>query len=158
MNYFKLISEFQNIHRRSFEMATPAILNPDNVRPLIEGEWLQLDTAYKMDRGGDNAGDMTDEATVPSFAYFAERGRYETQALGKGPILYMTMYEAETKVMDSTGLAIGDQLAVFDLDLGGAGIIRRGLAEQSAGFVVGYVTRLPANNNGWLRFVSAFHG
>jgi hypothetical protein len=149
----KLVSEFQTIHRRSFELAVPTILDPTNVRPLVEGEFLQLDTAYKMARGGDNAGNLTDEALVPSFCYFAEQGRYETQAIGKGPMLYLGGYEADTKIMDATGLGIGDALTVYDLDLGG--IIRRGLGQQTlaTAFVIGYVTRLPGANNGFLRFV-----
>jgi hypothetical protein len=151
---FRLVSEFQTIHRRSFTLADPTILNPTNVRPLVEGEWLQLDGSYHMARGGDNAGNLTDEAAVPSFCYFAEQGRYETQAIEKGPFLYMGGYEADTLMMDSTGLAIGDELAVFDLDIGG--VIRRGLGEQSTGLIVGYVTRLPAANNNFLRFIKTF--
>lgn len=148
---FKLVSEFQTVQRRSFELTAPAILNPLNVRPLVVGEFLELDSAYKMARGGDNAGNLTDEATVPSFCYFAEQGRSEVQAIQKGPFLYIGGYEADTKIMDATGLAVGDELAVFDLDIGG--VIRRGLGEQSAGFVIGYVTRLPGVNNGFLRFI-----
>ena len=153
---FRLVSEFQTIQRRPFALADTGILNPNNVRPLVEGEWLQLDASYQMERGGDNAGNLTDEASVPSFCYFAEQGRYETQAIGKGPFLYMGGFEADTLIMDSTGLAVGDELAVFDIDVGGAGIIRRGLGEQSAGLIIGYVTRLPASNNNYLRFIKTF--
>jgi hypothetical protein len=45
---FDLKSEFQTIHRRPFELAEPLILRPTNVRPLVDGEFLQLTTAYKM--------------------------------------------------------------------------------------------------------------
>jgi len=148
---FKLVSEFQTIHRRPFELAAPAILNPNDVRPLVEGEFLQLDTAYKMARGGNNAGNLTDEATVPSYAYFAERGRYDTQAIQKGPFLYLGGYEADTLIMDSTSMVVGSAVSVFDLDIGG--VIRRGLGLLSAGYEIGRVTRLPANNGGFLRFV-----
>ena len=64
---FMLKSEFQTIHRRPFSLAAPATLKPTDVRPLVDGEWLELDGTYKMARGGNNAGNLTDEATVPSF-------------------------------------------------------------------------------------------
>jgi hypothetical protein len=152
MLLFNLKSEFQTIHRRSFELAVPALLNPNNANPLIEGEFLQLDTAYKMARG-------TGVSAVPSFAYFAEQGRYETQAIGKGPFLYLGAYEADTKVMDATGLSVGDPLTVGDVTV--ATLTRRGLlavATPGTDFVVGYVTRLPAANNNFLRFISCWTG
>lgn len=148
---FDLKSEFQTIHRRPFELADLAILRPTNVRPLVDGEFLQLTTAYKMARGGDNAGNLTDEATVPSFCYANERGNYVSQGLGKGPFLYGGFYEADTLIMDGTGMTLGGSVSVFDLDIGG--VIRRGLGAWAAGFVIGYVTRLPANNNNRLRFI-----
>ena len=153
MQNFRLISEFQTIHRRPFELADPTILDPTNVRPLVEGEFLQLDTSYKMARGGDNDAGTLDPAAVPSYCYFAERGRYETQAIQKGPFLYMGSYEADTLIFDGTGLTLGEALAVVDVDIGG--IVRRGLGQWASGIVVGYVTKLPANNNNYLRFMRA---
>jgi hypothetical protein len=143
-NNFKLTSEFQTLGRRSFPLADPTILNPTNAQPLVDGEWLQLNTSYQMARGTVNP------AIVPSFAYFAEQGRYETQALGKGPFLYLNSYEADTLIMDATGLVVGDALEVADVTIGG--IVRRALQEYTSGLIVGYVTRLPANNNNYLRF------
>jgi len=148
---FNLISEFQTIHRRPFELADPTILNPVNANPLVLGEYLQLDAAYKMARGGEAAG-----ATVPSFCYFAEQGRYETQAIQKGPFLYGGFYEADTKVFDGTGITtVGQPLAVGDVTYGS--LTRRGILLNPGGGVLtlGYVTRLPANNNGFLRFIRA---
>ena len=159
---FKLVSEFQTIHRRPFEFDAPTILDPTNVRPIVDGEYLQLTTAYKMARGGNNAlaGSPTpdDEATVPSFAYFAERGRYEVQAIQKGPFLYMAPYEADTLIFDATNgapgaaIALGAPVTVWDMTLGG--IIRRGLSGKigASAFIIGYVTRMPAYNSNWLRF------
>jgi hypothetical protein len=142
---FKLTSEFQTIGRRPFELAAPSILNPNDSNPIIDGEFLELNTAYKMARGAVNP------AAVPSFCYFAERGRYETQAIGKGPFLYLGWYEADTKVMLGTGIGVGDALEVADVTIGG--IIKRGLVKATTGLVIGYATRLPAYNNGWLRFI-----
>ena len=149
---FDLKSEFQTIHRRPFDLAVPAILKPTNIRPVVDGEFFQLATAvYKMERGGDNAGNLTDEASVPSFVFAAERGNYVNQAIQKGPFLFGGFFEADTLIMDATALAVGDPLGVWDLDIGG--IIRRGLGKWSAGFVIGYATRLPSTNNNKLRFI-----
>ena len=97
---FKLVSEFQTIHRRPFELADPTILKPTNANPLLDGEWCEHTAAYKMARGAGIA-------AVPSFAYFAERGRYEVQAIQKGPFLYLGDYEADTLIMDATSVKIG---------------------------------------------------
>jgi hypothetical protein len=159
MQYFKLVSEFQTINRRTFPFADQTGADPHSARPLIHGEFLQPGTGAtkgQMLRGGNDAvgtpGTPDDEAAVPSYCYFAEQGRYDVQALKKGPFLYMHSYEADTKVMDGDGIAVGDALSVFDIDTLGA-VVRRGLAKSGGGYVIGYVTRIPADNNGWLRFI-----
>lgn len=144
----KLVSEFQTINRRSFEFADPQVLNPNSVSPvpLVDGEFMELTaTDYKMIRGA------ADPAVGPSYAFWAEQGRYETQAIQRGPFLYGGFYEADTLIMDATGLVVGDGLEVGDVTV--ATLARRGLQEFTSGFIIGHVTRLPANNNGFLRFV-----
>lgn len=155
MQTFKLVSPFEPIHRRSFVLDDPEIIKATNARPLVGGEFLQLTTAYKMARGGDGSqstpGTPDDEATVPSFCFFGEPGRTEMQAIGKGTFLYGGFFEADTLVFDGDGLSLGSPLSVYDVDYGG--IIRRGLAlAGGSNPVVGFVSRLPANNNSWLRF------
>jgi len=142
----KLVSEFQTIQRRPFELAAPALLNPTNAQPLLDGEFLELDTSYKMARGS------ATPAEVPSFAYFAERGRYETQALQKGPFLYLGPYEADTLIMSSTSLTVGAALEVSTVTVGTSTWLR-GLKIYTTGHIIGYVTRLPASNNNFLRFI-----
>jgi len=142
---FRLVSEFQTIHRRPFELADPTILKPTATNPLLDGEFLELDTAYKMLRGAANP------SAVPTFSYFAERGRYEVQAIQKGPFLYLGPYEADTLIMDATGLSVGSKLEVGNVTVGG--LTKRGLKLLTTGLLVGYVTRLPANNKNFLRFV-----
>ena len=145
---FKLVSEFQTIHRRPFELASPAILSPTDANPLLDGEFLELDGSYKMARGS------ATPALVKSFAYFAERGRYEVQAIQKGPFLYMGPYEADTLIFDSTGItSVGLKLEVGDVAMGL--VTKRGLKVYSSGVVVGYVTRLPGANKNFLRFITA---
>lgn len=148
---FKLMSEFQTIHRRPFEMATPAILDPTNIRAVVDGEFFTQDTAYKMVRGGDNNAGTPDIGIVPAFVYAAQKGQTDVQAIQKAPFLYLNSYEADTLIFLGTSLAQGSPLMVRDVDIGG--IIRRGLGLATTGaFIVGYVSRLPANNNNFLRF------
>lgn len=144
---FKLVSEFQTIQRRPFELVDSTILNPVSVNPLIDGEFLELNTTtYQMKRGTANP------AVVPSFCYFAEQGRYEVQAIRKGPFLYLGWYEADTMVCDSTNVVVGSALEVADVTYP-AGFTRRGLKLATTGFVVGYCTRRPSENGGFLRFI-----
>lgn len=143
MQHFRLISDFTPIGTRSFGLADTAILNPTNANPLIMGEFLEIDSSYKMARGS------VTPAAVPSFAYFAEQGAYDVQGLGKGPFLYLNSYEAETLVVDTTGLAAGDGLEVSDITYGG--LTRRGLQKLTTGHVIGYVTRVASS--GWVRFI-----
>ena len=143
---FKLVSEFQTIQRRPFELYDSTILNPVSTNPLIDGEFLELDaTTYKMKRGTVNP------AIVPSFCYFAEQGRYEVQAIKKGPFLYLGWYEADTMVMDATTVVVGSPLEVNDVTYGT--LTRRGLKLATTGKVVGYCTRRPSENGGFLRFI-----
>ena len=147
---FNLVSEFTSIHRRSFELNDATLLDPSGADPLVLGEWLELlpTGGGKMIRGASGAAG----SLVPSFPVFSERGRYETQALGKVPMLYMGAFEADTKIFDATGIVtVGQPLMVADTGVGA----QRGLKlHTGAGvLVVGYVTRLPTNNNGFLRFI-----
>jgi len=147
---FKLTSAVADLDRRSFALADPTILRPaTSANPLVMGEWLDLTTAYKMQRG---SGDLS----VPSWPYFAEEGRYEVQAIEKGPFLYMGQFEADTMVFDGAAIsAIGQPLFVGDVTYGSIAGRKglKGIAGPSTEVAIGFVTRLPASNNGWLRFI-----
>ena len=164
---FELVDGFEFIRRRDWgveasaaDAAGHAPLNPLDARPYINGEWLQLNANYNMQRGGDNAGNLTDEALVPSWPIFMERGRTDTQAIpagrsatgviltGQTTVLWNHAFEARSDVCDSTGLTVGAALAVFDLVEPVTLIVRRGLGLAVAGTViVGYVTRLLDTND-----------
>jgi hypothetical protein len=153
MQTFKLVTEFQTLTRRSFPLTDPTLLRPQtSANPILMGEWLELDTAYKMARGAS----VADPALVPSFPYFAEEGQYEVQAIDKGPFLFLGSFEADTKVFADAAIStVGQLLYVADVDVGG--LTKRGLigdgAPPTGAVPIGYVTRLPADNKGWLRFI-----
>lgn len=142
---FRLISPFIAQNRRDLELADPAILRPTAAIPLLQGEWLELNTSYQLVRG------TADPAAVPSWPVFAESGRLDTQTINKVPVLYLNAFEADTLIFDGASLTLGAGLEVANVTYGG--LVRRGLQLLSTGLEVARVTRLPANNNGYLRFV-----
>lgn len=158
---FELVTELQTLTRRDFPLADPTLLQPLSANPLIDGEWLELTDKYTLDRvpditGHTAVGGTKEGANLLVFPVHTERGRYDTQAIGKSNILMLGMYEAETKVVDLTGLNVGDFLTVANLGAGaGAYQNKRGLAKQVAAsgvVIVGIVSRLVANS-GKARFV-----
>lgn len=133
---FTLISELMSVQRRDFDLAVPDLLNPINANPLIDGEWLNLNTSYQLARG---AGAYT----KPGWPVFMERGRYDTQAIGKTMVLFGGFYEAETRVINPTGLAVGDFLEVGDVTVDA--LTKKGLLEAAGAgqhWIVGVVTRV----------------
>lgn len=141
---FTLISELMSIQRRDFDLAVPDLLNPINANPLLDGEWLSINAAYQLARG---AG----EVAKPTWPVFMERGRYDTQAIGKTMVLFGGFYEAETRIVNVAGLVVGDFLVVADVNVDGT--VKKGLIEAAGAgqhWVVGIVTKPPAN--GRVRF------
>ena len=139
---FELVTELQTLTRRDFPLANTGLLQPLSANPLVDGEWLELDANYMLARGSASTSPLV-------FPVHTERGRYDTQAIGKVNVLFAGMYEAETAVFDGTGLSFGDALMVADVTFGG--LTRRGLKKATSGSaVVGYVTRLPT---GKVRFL-----
>ena len=134
---FELITELQLTTRRDFAAADVSLLNPVASNPILEGEWLELDDNYKLRRGSGSG-----RACV--YPVHTERGRYDTQAIGKLNVIMLHDYEAETKIFLGTGLGIGDRLMVGDVTIGGQ--TKRGVlkATGASGTVeVGFVTKLP---------------
>ena len=139
---FELVTELQHLLRRDFTVANKDLVKPSNANPLMDGEFLNLDTAYKVVRAG------TGEH---GWALFVEKGRFDVQAVGRVTILFCGHYEADTRVFKSSGLTLGGQLqldAACTVDT----LTKTGLANYSSGQVMGRVTKLPANNGNRLRF------
>ena len=150
---FQLVTELQTLTRRDFTLADSSLLAPLNANPLVDGEFLELNSSYQLQRASAGTGGTHEGSNPLVFPVHTERGRYDTQAIGKTSVLMLGMYEAETKVITGIGgLNIGDALTVQDITYMGA--TKRGLAKKvasSAVVVVGYVSRLPGD--GKVRFV-----
>lgn len=144
--HFELISDLMSLNRRDMPLAAENILNPFDANPLIEGEFLEQNASGQLARG---TGEGVSALVYP---VHTERGRYDTQAIKLANVLFLGMYEAETKVADLTALAVGDELTVQDVTyLGGT---KRGVkkaAAQAGRCIVGVVSKLPGS--GKVRFV-----
>ena len=139
---FELVTEVQGLLRRDFPVADRTLVNPNNANPLMDGEYMNIDSAYKLIRGADGTFGM---------GLFVERGRMDVQAIGKVTVLMGGAYEANTRVFTASGLTLGGKLQI-SASVSVDTLTKSGLANYSSGEVLGYVTRLPANNGGLLRF------
>lgn len=158
---FEPVSDILAVQRKDFPLADTSLATPTNAVALVDGEWMTLNSSYQLVRAATVAND--DElATLMSFPLFAENGRYDVQALGKTDVLWLGEYEADTTIFDAS-VALGSgaaittvlqPLKVATVTIGSrnyVGLVGHGGAADSSP-IVGYVTRLPANNGGKLRF------
>jgi hypothetical protein len=139
---FELVTELQFLLRRDFPVADRSLVSPNNANPLMDGEFLNLNTSYQLIRAGN--GEV-------GWAMFVEKGRFDVQAVGKVTVLFAGTYEADTRVF-TAGFGLGGDLeisAAVTVDL----LTKSGLKIAAGGKVVGFVTRMPANNGGRLRFL-----
>lgn len=159
------VSDILATQRRDFALDDPTLADPLNAVALVDGEWMVLNDSYKIVRAS-NISSVGDPATQTSYVLFAERGRYDVQALSsrKMPVVFMGEYEVETRIFDAaatvgSGAAIsatGQPLKVATITIGTrnfTGLVGAGTSDTDP--IVGRVTRLPANNGGKLRFVRA---
>jgi hypothetical protein len=144
---FRLVTPLEKIERQDFPVSDRSILNPNGANPLLDGEFMEFYSANPkvvVRAGGD----------IPCFVVFAERGRSDTQAVGKVPLLLMGTYIADTLIMDDTAMVHGGPLMVDDVTIDS--LTKSGLKHNpltGSELVVGYVMRLPTANGNKLRFL-----
>lgn len=168
---FEPVSDILPVTRRDFALADKTLSDPLNAVCLIDGEWMTLNTSYQIVRAADvttlGTAGAGGRATLKSFPLWAERGRYDVRAIAdvKMPILFMGNYEFDTRIFDATavvsgGLAITtilQPLKVATIAISGRNVVGLvGSQTSDTAPCVGYVTRLPANNGGKLRFMSGW--
>lgn len=164
---FKPVSDVIPVVRRDFIPADRTLVDPSNPLSFIDGEWLTLDSAGKLVRPMSVAGAGNAAGTKLCWPLWSENGRYDIQAMAerKCPLLWLNDWEFETRIFDAAAVVGGAGVAitailqpvkVASVSLGGvygtrilSGLVGAGAADTDR--VVGYVTRLPAANGGWLR-------
>ena len=159
---FEPVQDILPVQRKDFQLADSTLADPFNAVALVDGEWMAVNSTYKIERAS-TIGSVGNEATKRSYPLFAERGRYDVQAMGerKMPVLWLSAWEFDTRIFDAA-VAVGSGAAITAVDqplkvatitIGTrnyTGLVGHGGSGDSA-IVVGYVTRLPANNSGKLR-------
>jgi len=152
-NYFRTTSPVAAVNRQDFVVSDRALMDFESAAPLalVMGEWLTLDATYKLARAA-NPG-------IPPgpWCLFMELGRSDGQAIadGKLDVLFQGGYWAETKVFNTGAApALGAALEVANVTPTGITGTRSGLQTHAGGAnpVIGYVTKLAADNGGWLQF------
>lgn len=145
MRYFELVTEAQALQRRVWPLNDPTLAKASTANALLEGEFLFLNDSYKLVRA---------TANDKGFALFMEKGRYDVQAVSgsRTTVLAGGTYEADTLIFTAAALTMGGDLAIDAAVNIGDGVVRSGLKNWTTGVVIGFVTRLPANNGNKLRF------
>ena len=162
---FEPVSDVLPLCRRDFVLADPTLADPTDAAVLVDGEWVILDTSYRILRAA-SISSAGNAATVRSFPLWAERGRYDVQALSgrKMPVVWLGESEWDTRVYDATATvgsgaqitAIMQPLKVASITIGSrkyTGLVGHGGANDTNP-VVGYVTKLPSG--GKLRFRTGY--
>lgn len=144
--HFRLRSEVQTLTRRDFSLVDTTLLTPTNANPLEMGEWLMLNsTTYQLVRS---------DGSLPSWVCFTEKGRSDTQAIGKVTTLFLGTYEAETLIYTVGALAVGSALkcdaGVSYLSLNKAGLIQHG-GGGDTDHIIGYVMQITSGS--YMRFI-----
>ena len=172
---FEPVSTILQTQLRDFPLNDPTLAQPLNAVALVDGEWMTVNSSYKLIRGANVAhlGSANSDgvATTMCFPLFAERGRYDVQAIAgtKMPVIFRGEWEFDTRIFDASMTATGTHagapittvlqpLKVATISLGGrnyCGVVGHGGAADTD-LVVGYVTRLPANNGGKLRMINGW--
>ncbi len=136
------------LEREALVVSNNLLVDPTSTSPLaiVDGEFLQRDSNNKWTR--------TVDSEKPSFACIDERGDYGPQGMKRLTcIVAGGSYLADTVLYTATSLVVGSKLMagnITDPD----GNTRSGLLlHTGANLIVGYVTRLQANNNGKLQFM-----
>lgn len=168
---FEPISDMLPTTRRNFPLADKTLIQPLNANVIVDGEWMTINSAGQLLRAttigsvGNEPGNYT-FILVPSWA---ERGRTDIQATAdkQYPVIWDGTWEFDTRIFDAaavvgTGAAItqvGQPLKVATITFGGrnfSGLVGATFNEAAPAKFVGYVTRLPAQNNGKLRFIKGW--
>lgn len=152
-NELSLITPVNDVFRRDVELADPTLLDPGESDSLVQGEWLKFDSSGKAVRAV--AGDRG------AFQVFSQKGDLSGMSIGKTAVLQLHDYEAETVMFDdSFAGAVGDPLTVDTITFQTVAGVHSGLraATTSGDIVYGHVTKLPADNNGKLRFQKSTTG
>src|ERR1700722_9218367 len=162
---FTPVTDTLPVQRPDFPPADQTLCQPTNPVCLIDGEWMTLNSSYQAIRASDITSPGAYQpagASFPprSFPLFAEKGRYDIQAMSltKVPLLWRGDYEFDTRIFDASVTvhggapitAVMQPLKIATVTFSGrnyTGLVGHGaLSGGDTDPVVGYVTKLPTSN------------
>lgn len=159
---FEPVRDVMPIQKAVFPLQDGDLANPLNAVALVDGEWLVVNSSYKIERAS-NIAALGAEATKRSWPVWNERGRTDVQAVAerRTVLLWLQGWEFDTRIYDAAVTVVagapittvGQGVKVATIAIGGrnyTGLVGHGGSGDTA-FVVGYVTRLPTDNGGKLR-------
>ena len=162
-NNFEPVSNLLYNQTSSIALADPTLADPQNAAALVDGEWCVIDANKKLARAADVSTPAA-AATLPSYPVWDEKGRTDNQALGgrNKTVIYMGPWEFDTDIFDASGMTHNGLVSVATVVIDSVnyvGLINAGtfVAPTASVVIVGYVTRLPAANNGRLRIRGGVH-
>lgn len=164
---FEPVSSIIGLWLKDLGLTDKTLADPTNSVALCDGEWVTLDTNYKWIRAS-TVGSVGNLATLSSFPVFFELGRTDRQGMSekKTTAIFAGEWEFDTRIFDAS-VALGSGAAittvfqpvkVATVTIGTrnyTGLVGHGGSGDTSP-IVGYVTRLPANNGGKLRVKSGY--
>lgn len=161
---FEPVRDVLPVQRAVFPLADPNLADPLNAAALVDGEWVTLDSSYKLVRAADiaSAGNVP-AANARPFPVWNERGRTDVQALGerRTVVLWLGAWEFDTRIYSDVVVgsgavfALGAPVKVASITIGSrnyCGLVGSQDSDSAAGvYWVGFVTKLPTDNGGKLR-------
>lgn len=151
-----LITPYQDLITRDFSVLES--LDPNAAAPMKDGEWLSLSaTEGTLCRPGHADAkpatvNDTNPAVGPIWPVFTERGRYDTQAVGKVTVLFGGAFEADFKMWaleDNGNITIGRQMTVINDNSANLDGQARGLLAHTGvaanAITAGWVMKAPSN-------------
>lgn len=165
---FDIESDLTLVVRRDLALADPTLLLPSNANLLLDGEWVNQDSAGKFVRAA-AIGAAGNAATKLSFPVWMEPGAAGNLARAERAVTYIAggYYEGVTKLFDaSAAVGSGAAITAFQQPLKVAsvtvngrvvvGLVGHGGKATDSAPIVGYVLELPTAANGQvLRFSGA---
>lgn len=170
---FRPVGDVLPVVRRDIGLADKNLANPRYPAFLVDGEWMAISQAGKLERAVNVATAGNVPATTTNgfvrkvFPLWAETGRTDIQAnfARKAPILFAGYWEFETRIFDAAAV-VGSGAAITDVDqplkvasvsIDGkivSGLVGCGTADTAQ--VCALVVKLHTNNGGWLRIRGGF--
>ncbi len=166
---FKLVTPQLDLDTKDFELDFTGDNMPANLKPsagtttnpaILDGEWMELTTAYKLTRAGVGAASPN-----PVWPVYTEKGRSDVMGINKLTVIWRGTYEVNDNIYmlsDRANQTVGTKLMVVEGAVVSGGSAKHScLKEWAAGAsatVVGVVTKAAGSDSDPVRIYCAPFG